>query len=57
MQTPDRVIEVKLEPAIEALVLAVTETGKQAEALTRAVEALGRVKVAKPRSGWKFWRR
>ena len=61
VQTPDKVIEVKLEPLVESLATAVTEfttqNKAQSEALTRAVDALSRGHGAKPRSRWKFWRR
>lgn len=61
MQSPDRVIEVKLEPLVESLATAVAEYSKQSQAhseeLTRAVDALARGKAGKPRSRWKFWRR
>jgi hypothetical protein len=61
MQTPDRVIEVKLEPLVETLAVAVAEYGRQSQAhsgaLTRAVDALAQGKAGKPRSRWRFWRR
>lgn len=61
VQTPDRVIEVKLEPLVETLAAAVAEYSRHSqthsEALIRAVNALARGKVKKPRSRWRFWRR
>ena len=61
VQTPDRVIEVKIEPLVESLAGAVAEYSRQSqqhsEALTRAVDALARGKAVRPRSRWKFWRR
>ena len=60
-QTPDRIIEVKLDPLVETLAAAVTEFSKQSQthaaALTQAAEALARGKAVKPRSRWLFWRR
>ncbi|MGO9060183.1 MAG: hypothetical protein ACLQU2_22810, partial [Candidatus Binataceae bacterium] len=61
MQTPDRVIEVKLEPVVQTLADAVAEYSRHSQAhsqaLTRAVDALARGKAGKPRSRWRFWRR
>ena len=61
MQTPDRIIEVKLEPLVETLSTAVAEFSRQSQlhsaALTQAVDALARGKAVKPRSRWRFWRR
>ena len=61
MQTPDRVIEVKLEPLVETLAAAVAEYSRQSGAhsdeLTRAVDALASGNARKPRSRWRFWRR
>ena len=61
MQTPDRVIEVKLEPLVETLAAAVSEYSRHSQAhsdaLTRAVDALAQGKAGKPRSRWRFWRR
>jgi hypothetical protein len=60
-QTPDRVIEVKLEPLVETLASVVGEYSRQSqahsEALTRAVDALARGKARKARSRWRFWQR
>lgn len=60
IQTPDRIIEVKLEPLVETLDK-VTEFAKESQrqsaALTQAIDALARGKPLKPRSRWKFWRR
>lgn len=60
MQTPDRVIEVKLEPLTDRLAAAVAEFSKHSQAhsaaLTQVVDALALRKVGKPRSRWRFWR-
>jgi hypothetical protein len=61
MQTPDRVIEVKLEPLVQALATAVAEGTRageaQTEALNRAIDALSRGRAKKTTSRWRFWRR
>jgi len=61
LQTPDKVIEVKLEPLVQSLSAAVAEFSAQSKAhtedLTRAIQSLASGKTAKPRSRWKFWRR
>jgi hypothetical protein len=61
VQTPDKVVEVKLEPLVQSLTAAITEFNTQSqahsEALTRAVDVLPRGKARKPRSRWIFWRR
>ncbi|HML92948.1 hypothetical protein [Methyloceanibacter sp.] len=61
VQTPDKVVEVKLEPLVQSLSAAVAEFNAQSQAhsqaLTRAVEALAGGKGGKRRSRWKFWRR
>jgi len=59
LQTPDKVIEVKLEPLVQSLSAAVAEFSAQSKAhsedLTRAIQNLAS-ETAKPRSRWKFWR-
>ena len=61
MQTPDRIIEIKLEPVVSALTSAVTDFGRQnqvqLEAMTQAAAQLAGVGPAKSRSRWRFWRR
>jgi hypothetical protein len=61
MQTPDRLIEIKLEPVIGALTAAVAEVGRQSEihatALKDAAGALARKRAPRTRSRWLFWRR